>query len=176
MRKIGFAAISFLLTLFFVGSTYLWCQEGEDDPEHLKRLKRIEKMDPRLKMKDIDYSSYFTEPHTDDDQWRQETSASEMRRDLEHLEEGLKRFEQNLEIDGDRLRNLSWKDEYMEDRLDLEENIKHEREMIDGIKERTERIRKRLAELEEAGKKMGPDPIERLERERGEIENRLKDM
>ena len=171
MRKTGFAAISFLLTLFFVGSTYLWCQEGEGDPE---RLKRIEKMDTHLKMRDIAYRSYLTEPHTDDAQWLEETSVPSMGWQLKHLEEGLKEFEQNLERDSDTLRTSPSLDGWTE--LDLKDNIKHEREMIDGIKERTQRIRKRLAELEEAEKGMGSDPIETLERERDNIEDRFKYM
>ena len=60
--------------------------------------------------------------------------------------------------------------------MDLKENVKHEREMIDGIKERSQRIKKRMDELEEAEKKMGPDPIETLERGRDNSEDRIKYM
>ena len=171
MRRTGFAVASFILISFFLVPIYLWGQVEKGDSE---RLKRIEKMDTHLKMRDIAYRSYLTEPHTDDAQWLEETSVPSMGWQLKHLEEGLKGFEQNLERDSDTLRTSPSLDGWTE--LDLKDNIKHEREMIDGIKERTQRIRKRLSELEEAEKKMGPDPIETLERERGEIEKRLKEM
>ena len=157
MRKTGFAVASFILISFFLRSICLWAQTENGDSE---RLKRIEKMDTHLKMRDIAYRSYLTEPHTDDAQWLEETSVPSMGWQLKRFEEGLKRFEQSLERDRDRLRTSPSLDGWTE--LDLKENVKHEREMIDGIKERTQRIRKRLSELEEAEKKIGPDPIEKL--------------
>jgi len=160
VRKILTVTI-FVFGISLLGIPTTWGQ----DTSRKERLKRIEE---RLQSQEIYRNSYFGDSIAADPKRLQEEPVHWIKHELNHLEEGLQYFKKDL-MDSQEQLSFASPNETSR-KLDLEEDIAFDKEMIEGIEERLKRAGKRMDELENQEKRMGPKATDRLIGERDRID------